>query len=674
MATKSFSDYRGYKNKYSRLVELEREEEMRKHLDEIKNLNPKERESRGRAVLNMRGRDQGKGLGGKYIVKFVRVRGGHLPDTEISVGDQVMLSKKNPMDPNNPEATVIEKTNYSISVSFNSKPPGMVYGKGLRVDLYVNDITFQRMLKSIKYFENPDDKKQRLQNILIGKLKPTFNEGSEPVIHNNRLNSSQVSAVKRSLEAEDLFLIHGPPGTGKTTTLIEVIEQHVDRGQKVLATGDSNVAVDNLVDFLTSKNRNVVRAGHPARVTEILRQHTLDFLVENKEKYQRAQSLRAKANKLNEKQKYYPCSSGRWRRGLTNEAVKDLASKGKGSRGIPPKKMKQIAKWIELQEQISAIIEKAKKLEDEAVDELIQKADVVCTTNSTAGSELLENEDFDVVVIDEATQSTEPSCLISMSHGGKVILAGDHKQLPPTILNQEAKENGLEETLFERMIDVHGSHIKEMLNIQYRMNIEIMRFPNTYFYSGGLKAADEVKDHKLESSSKNTSDDLIEKICDFKQGITFVDTQGNFSENTPKGSTSKENPKEAELVKNTVDRILTYGINPENVGVISPYDAQIELLKKKINISGLEIKTVDGFQGREKDAIILSLVRSNDNRDIGFLKDLRRLNVSLTRARKKLIIIGDGNTLGINRIYNELMDYIAENGGYIKISNQSLNL
>lgn len=669
MATKNFSDYRIYKNKYSRLVELEREEEMRRHLDEIKNLHPKERESLGRAILNMRGRDQGKGLGGKYIVKFVRVKGGQLPDTEISVGDQVMISKKKPLDPNNPEATVIEKTNYSISVSFNSKPLGMVYSKGLRVDLYVNEITFQRMLESIEYFENPENKKQRLQSILIGELEPIFSEESEPEIHNDRLNSSQVSAVKRSLEAEDLFLIHGPPGTGKTTTLIEVIEQHVDRGQKVLATGDSNVAVDNLVDFLTSKNRNVVRAGHPARVTETLRKHTLDYLVENKENYQRAQSLRAKANELNEKQKDYPRSIGRWRRGLTNEAIKDLANKGKGSRGIPPEKMKQIAKWVELQEQIRTIIEKAKKLEDKAVDELIQVAEVVCTTNSTAGSELLENENFDVVVIDEATQSTEPSCLIPMSHGGKVILAGDHKQLPPTILNQEAKESGLEKTLFERMLDVHGLHIKEILDIQYRMNTEIMHFPNTHFYDGELKAADDVKDHKLESSiSKNTSDDLIEKICDFKKGITFVDTRGNFRENTLKGSTSKENSKEAELLKRTVDRILDKGINPENIGIISPYDAQIELLKKKINMIGLEIKTVDGFQGREKDAIILSLVRSNDNKDIGFLKDLRRLNVSLTRARKKLVIIGDGNTLGVDRTYNELMNYIAEKGDYINIT------
>ncbi|WP_049890980.1 IGHMBP2 family helicase [Methanohalobium evestigatum] len=580
-----------------------------------------------------------------------------------------MISKNKPLDPNNPEATVIEKTNYSISVSFNSKPPGMIYGKGLRIDLYVNDITFQRMLESIEYFENPENDKSRIHNILIGNASPIFNEMSEPQIHNDNLNSSQINAVKKSLESKDLFLVHGPPGTGKTTTLIEVIEQHIDRGHKVLATADSNVAVDNLVDFLTSKNRKVVRVGHPARVTETLRQHTLDFLVEDKEKYQKAQELRTKANELNEKQKDYPCSTGRWRRGLSNDAIKDLARKGKGSRGIPPKKMKQIAKWIELQEQINSIIEKAKKFEDEAVDELIQETDVVCTTNSTAGSDLLENEYFDDVVIDEATQSTEPSCLIPMKHGNKVILAGDHKQLPPTILNQEAKKEGLEETLFERMLEVHGTQIKQMLNIQYRMNTEIMSFPNTHFYGGELKAADEVKNHKLEPSVlKESPDELIEKICDFKNGITFVDTNGNFRENAPKGSTSKENPEEAKIVKNIVDRILNKGINPENIGIISPYDAQIDLLKNKIDFSGLEIKTVDGFQGREKDAIILSLVRSNQNGDIGFLTDLRRLNVSLTRARKKLIIIGDGDTLGTDRTYNELMNYIAENGNYLNIS------
>jgi superfamily I DNA and/or RNA helicase len=196
-----------------------------------------------------------------------------------------------------------------------------------------------------------------------------------------------------------------------------------------------------------------------------------------------------------------------------------------------------------------------------------------------------------------------------------------------------------------------------------------MSFPNTHFYGGELKAADKVKNHKLEPSVfKESSDEFIENICDFKKGITFVDTKGNFRENTPKGSTSKENSEEAKIVKNIVDRILDKGINPENIGIISPYDAQIDLLKNKINFSGLEIKTVDGFQGREKDAIILSLVRSNQNGDIGFLTDLRRLNVSLTRARKKLIIIGDGDTLGTDRTYNELMNYIAENGNYLNIS------
>ncbi|MDY6788352.1 MAG: IGHMBP2 family helicase [Candidatus Nanohaloarchaea archaeon] len=663
---KDFADYRDYRAHFEYLVELEREEEMERHRSEIENLSGREREKKGRAVLRMKGKDQGKGLGGSHIIKFTRSgRDGDLPDTEITVGDLIMVSKNQPANPDNPTGTVIEKTNYSISVAFDEKPHGFVYGKGLRVDLYVNDITFQRMLDALESFEEVKGGKKRLRDILVGEREPDFGKGKEDLeVNNDKLNESQKRAVRRSLEAEEIFLIHGPPGTGKTTTLIEAVEQHIDQGMKVLATADSNVAVDNLVDFLNERGRNAVRVGHPARVTESLREHTLDFIVEKKEKYRKAQELREKAYRLDDEQEKHTYPSGRWRRGLSDEAIKGLAEDGKGSRGIPPDKIKSMAKWLELQDQIGDLIEQAEELEDEAVDEIIDSADVVCTTNSTAGSELMEGRNFDVVMIDEATQATEPSCLIAMDHADKAVMAGDHRQLPPTILNQEAMAKGLEETLFERLVTLHGSAIKEMLDTQYRMNTDIMQFSDDEFYHGDLKADESVADHTLDISVDG--EDLAEMAVAPENPVVFVDTGGTMRERSRKDSTSKENPGEAELVERIVERLIELGVKAEDIGVISPYDDQVDLIKQKLDVEGLEVKTVDGFQGREKEVIVLSFVRSNSDGVIGFLEDLRRLNVAITRARKKLVMVGDTETLSSHATYEKLANYVRDTGRVMK--------
>jgi len=660
-----FDNYSSYEDRFIELVEMEREEEMERHQKEIENLSPEERQAKGRALLHMKGKDEGKGLGGNKIVKFSRNE--ELPEHEINVGDLVMVSKNEPLNPDNPTGTVVEKTSYSVSVAFREGCPEFVLGKDLRVDLYVNDITFQRMLDALEHFEVVTGKKMYLRGIILGKIGPRFNEIDGFEVENEELDESQRKAVKRSLEAEDLFLIHGPPGTGKTTALIEVIEQHVKRGEKVLATADSNVAVDNMVDFLNERGVDVVRVGHPARVTETLREHTLDYMVEKKDKYQRSQELWKKVGEIGNRQDKETFPSGKWRRGMDNKKIKKLAKKEKGMRGVPAKKIKSMAKWIELQEEKNKVAKKAERLEQEAVDEVIESVDVVCATNSTAGSELMEDKDFDVAVVDEATQATEPSCLIPITHTKKVIMAGDHKQLPPTILNQEAKERGLEETLFERMLEVHSSDIKEMLEKQYRMNTDIMDFSSEEFYDGQLEAADGVGGHKLRFSQEPSSE-LMAEVLNPEDVVVFLDSKGNWPERSRAGSNSKENEKEAEMVEEIVEECMDIGFNPADIGVISPYDDQVELLNSKLDIKDLEIKTVDGFQGREKEIIILSFVRSNEDGNIGFLEDLRRLNVSITRARKKLIMVGDSTTLNKNETYGRLIKYVEDRGKVIDLS------
>ncbi len=649
-----FENYQSYNNKYGRLVQLEREEEMNRHMNEIKNLSGVERQNKGRAILGLRGKEQGREFG-ELIVKFVKDKG--IPRNEISVGDLVMVSKNKPLDKDNPTGTVIESNKYTISVAFSGNIKKFIFGKGLRIDLYVNDITFQRMIEALENFKKADGRKKFLRDLILGKEKPNFKDASKLNFINKNLDKSQKEAVKNSLESEDIFLIHGPPGTGKTTTVIEVIEQHLKKGEKVLATADSNVAVDNMVDFLTNKDKKVVRVGHPARVTKNLREHTLDFIVKDNGKYKRAGNLREEVEELNKEQEDEIFPSGKNRRGLSNEEIKRLAKDNKSSRGLPPGKIKAMAEWIRLQDRINEMIEKAKELERKAVSEIIWDADVVCTTNSTAGGEILKGNYFGLVVIDEATQATEPSCLIPLQYANKIVMAGDHKQLPPTILNKEAQK-GLSQTLFERLLKIYreeGNNIKYMLKTQYRMNKDIMQFSSENFYNSELKADKSVVNHKLDTRINSG-----EEILNPDNVIVFVDIKSN--ETTRNGSTSKENNKEVKKVKKIIDILLDKGITPCKIGIISPYDDQIDLLKKNIPEENIEIKTVDGFQGREKDIITLSFVRANSRGEMGFLTNLRRLNVSITRARKKFIMVGNKKTLENNETYRDLIEYTKNKG------------
>jgi predicted DNA helicase len=290
------------------------------------------------------------------------------------------------------------------------------------------------------------------------------------------------------MATDDVHLIHGPPGTGKTTTAVEVLLQCVDRGESVLATAASNTAVDNVVEFLVEQGTDVVRLGHPARVTPTLHAHTLDAQIEDHETYQRSQRRREAAFDVLDDREDLTTPSGRWRRGMSDRKIKELAEQGRGARGVPPERIEEMAEWLELRERADALFDEAERLEQEAIDEVLKAADVVCSTNSTVGSDLLDGHTFDTLVIDEATQATAPSCWIPMTHARRAILVGDHKQLPPTILNPEAAQSGLQHTLFERLAHHHETDpgspgsVRSLLRTQYRMHETIMDFSSRAFY------------------------------------------------------------------------------------------------------------------------------------------------------------------------------------------------
>jgi predicted DNA helicase len=664
---------RRYADRLADLVELEREEEMRRHEREIENLSGREREDRGRALLHMRGRDDGEGLGGHHV-KFMRENKGQpLPDHEIRVGDLVMISKKDPLRDDNPTGTVTQVTNYSITASFDPKPDGWVFGKGLRVELYVNDITYQRMQDALAQLPTADGPLKRLRDVSTGAASPTETAPAEiDAWHNSVLNDSQRQAVREALSAEEVHLIHGPPGTGKTTTAIEVLQQCVDRGESVLATAASNTAVDNVVELLVDQGADVVRLGHPARVTPALHAHTLDARIEDHETYRRSQTKREEAFAVLDRQDDLTHPSGRWRRGMSDHKIKELAEQGRGSRGVPPERIEEMAGWLELQEHADRLFAEAERLEQDAIDEVLDDADVVCSTNSTAGSDLLDGHTFDTLVIDEATQATAPSCWIPMTHARRAILVGDHKQLPPTILNREAAQSGLQHTLFERLAHRHETDpdapnsIRSLLRTQYRMHETIMGFSSRTFYDGRLQADETVRRHTLADlgvTNEALPTNKRREILDPGAPLVFVDTSAlDAPEQQRAGSHSRENPREAELVTRLATDLLEAGVDPEQIAVISPYDDQVDRLDDQFDSEDLEVGTVDGFQGREKELVLVSLVRSNDRGEIGFLDEPRRFNVAVTRARRKAVVVGDADTVAVGDMFDAFVRYAETEG------------
>jgi predicted DNA helicase len=336
-----------------------------------------------------------------------------------------------------------------------------------------------------------------------------------------------------------------------------------------------------------------------------------------------------------------------------------------------------MADWLELQAQADALFDEAEALEQEAVDEVLTAADVVCSTNATAGSDLLDGRTFDTLVVDEATQATAPSCWIPMTHARRAILVGDHRQLPPTILNPEAARRGLQHTLFERLAHHHETDpeapgsIRSLLRTQHRMHETIMGFSSHTFYDGRLQAADAVR-HRTLAGLDITTEALPagvqREILDPDAPLVFVDTTHlDAPEQQRAGSPSRENPREAEIVTQLAADLLEAGVASAQVAVISPYDDQVDRIDRALALDALEVDTVDGFQGREKEIVLLSLVRSNDRGEIGFLDEPRRFNVAVTRARRKAVVVGDANTVADGDALDTFIRYAETEGRVVQL-------
>jgi predicted DNA helicase len=649
---KRFSNITQYQDFFDHLIQKERKAEMEFHLNEIMILSGRQREAKGRAILMLSGKDAGTGIGGVYLVKLVR--GSGLPDNEISNGDVVIVSKEKPTGKEE-QATVVSKTKRSVTLAYNKIPPYLVFGRNVRLDLYSNDITFQRMMDALTSL----DRLPILQEYIKSNIDLFLEEGKSNSAdsENNFLNSNQQKVIQNALASNDIFLIHGPPGTGKTTTLSHLIKSLFDDGKKVLVTAPSNTAVDNILEKLQSLKIPATRIGNPIRMDENLLGLSLDVQLQDHPDYQQANGIWNKIQILKKEQEEYVPASGQNRRGLSDSKIIQLASSKKPYRGIQSAKLRKMAKWIKIQQTINKNFEEAQSLQASAIENILEKSLIICTTNSSAGSDLLKDIIFDVVCIDEATQSTEPEALIPLVKGRKWVLAGDHKQLPPTVKAKEASDLSI--SLFERFQNELPENRINILTIQYRMHQDIMKFSNKNFYDNQLKAHPSVSRHTLKDLPGFEPfpyiNPAIDQVVKASKPVTFIACEEG-REMQLADSHSWFNMEEIALTKEITDALLSSRLFPEDIGIISPYNQQISRLKSVLKDYHVEIKSIDGFQGREKEVIILSLVRSNLEGNIGFLQDLRRLNVALTRAKRKLIIIGNPSTLKSNPVYKSLIE------------------
>lgn len=611
----------------ARLLDLESRAEAAQAAEKLARLSGHEAERSGLCLCDLVIVEESSGLGGRCLLTLAkRNRTLDLPWTRLQSGSPVVLRAEDSAPSAGSRGIVCDRGDRSLRLALD-EPPDEAEGAKLRVELSGDETARLRQQAALERARTAQrDRLAELREVLAG-TAPSFDEEKEYAPLDPSLNPSQQSAVQFALTARDLAILHGPPGTGKTTTVVELIRQAVRRGDKVLACAPSNLGVDNLLERLVAHGERVLRLGHPARVLPQLQEHTLDLVVDQHDAVRQAKKLAREAFQLFRK-------AGKWTRAKPEPGAKrDMRAEGR------------------------ALLEDARKLEAHAVEQVLNGADIICATLTGLDSEVLGRRVFDLAVIDEACQSPEPACWIPLLRAQRVVLAGDHCQLPPTVVSPDAAAAGLGVSLMERLVALHGAAVTRRLRVQYRMHDAIMRFSSREFYEDDLEADAAVAGHRLCDLPGVAASPLTE------MPVEFIDTAGaGYDEEVEPDGESRQNPEEARLVVRKVEALLAAGVKPEDIGVIAPYAAQVRRLREMLRVPGLEIDSVDGFQGREKEALVVSLVRSNAENEIGFLADVRRLNVALTRARRKLLVIGDSATLAAHPFFQRLFAYFDEVG------------
>lgn len=612
------------------LLKKERIEDRKQYENKIRNRSLEDRRKEGVTWYSVTIDRSFLGTGGKWVLKVERttqVDQRHFFQTGSSASiflndDRKKLSA----------SAIISKVSdkYMTLVLNFDEPPEWIEDGRLGVDLLFDESTYDEMEKTMRRMsEVREGRLKDLVSVMLGMNEPFFT--SSQTLKHTGLNESQNKALSHIRSARDLALVHGPPGTGKTTTLVEAIKDTVSEEKQVLVAAASNAAVDLLAEKLTIQGIRVVRIGHPARVTEEVISCTLDARLSEHDDAKMLKDLRKKA-----------------------EEYRSLGYKYKRNFGRAEREQRRM-----LLDEARTLRDDARMLEDHMVHDELNKAQVIACTLVGANNSYIQHRTYKTLFIDEASQALEPAAWIPIMKAGRVVMAGDHWQLPPTVKSREAAKDGLSETIFERTIAKWDADV--MLEVQYRMHQEIMGFSNRKFYDGHLK-----------------SDSLITSRRQlFDKTVSFIDTAGcGFDEKLNQETLSTYNVEEARFVMKQLESILEQIASNDNgildIGIIAPYKAQTEVLRQLLAQQDwsnevkkhITINSVDAFQGQERDVMIISLVRSNPNGEIGFLADERRMNVAMTRAKHLLVMVGDSATLSANPFFDELIQDMQQRNFY----------
>ncbi|CAJ0553549.1 Ff.00g120610.m01.CDS01 [Fusarium sp. VM40] len=656
------------------LLDQELQTEINETSTLISNHSPTALQRSGLALVNLVVSGQRTGLGGRTVLELspdaATGSSDELPEHGLRTGDIVLVAEQPAGSAKKREVKDLEKkgargvvtrvTRGWVAVAIDEGKEEIAFTGRVWAVKLADEVTYKRMNWTMEKLHKMNESEySSFIRVLFGLSSPSpvaADLAKDEDVGNLEwldptLNESQKDAIRFSLASREVALIHGPPGTGKTHTLIELILQMIKLNQRVLVCGPSNISVDNIVERLAPHKVPILRLGHPARLLPSVVDHSLDVLTQTSEAGAIVKDIRSEMD--------------------TKQASIKKTKSGKERKAI----------YHDLKE----LRKEFRERERRCVSTLIGGSKVVLATLHGAGGYQLRNEEFDVVIIDEASQALEAQCWVPLVSAKKVVCAGDHLQLPPTIKSTNTKVKApvkdgaqiikgatLETTLFDRLLALHGPSIKRMLTTQYRMHESIMRFPSDELYDSKLIAADAVKQRLLKDLDYEVEDNE-----DTNEPIIFIDTQGgDFPEkneeddkDTPKKGRaslhgdSKSNEMEAALVQQHVKQLVGAGVRPEDIAVVTPYNAQLAILAPlKDKFPGIELGSVDGFQGREKEAVIVTLVRSNPEGEVGFLGEKRRLNVAMTRPKRSLTVIGDSETVqkGSNFL-KKWMQYLEDN-------------
>ncbi len=625
-----------YFKRLESLLKQERAEDQEQFIRQSQSLSIQEKRANGIVWFPVAIRDTEMGRGDYLTVELERTTHPELPH-QFRFGAAAMLFSNHDRNEYKVEGVVTFQGGNRLKLSLRTDelPEWSRDGK-LGVELLFDNNSYEEMQQAIRTAaaraEKNDD--AHLIGVLTGEKKPGYNHDIE-VPTMPQLNASQQQAVKKILSANELAIVHGPPGTGKTTTIVEaILAMYQSDHKQILVTAPSNTAVDLLSEKLSLRGMNVVRVGNPSRVTERLLSLTLDSRIQQHPSMKEMKKLRKQASEY-----------------------RNMAHKYKRNFGKAERDQRKA-----LFDEARNIMQSVERTEQYITDDVLSKAQIITATLVGSNHYTVRNLRYHTVVIDEAAQALEPACWIPVLKAKKLVLAGDHFQLSPTIKSEAAAVAGLSMTLFEKNTALHPTAVT-MLDVQYRMHEMIMHYPGHVFYRDLLQAHASVANRTLPGDERP---------------FLFIDTAGCGFEEKASG-TSVTNPEEAAFLLSHLSNLLVNsfpagaGRAIPDVAVISPYKQQIEILKEQLlaapllagYLNNISVNTIDSFQGQERDIVYISVTRSNNEQVIGFLSDTRRMNVAMTRARKKLVIIGDSATIGQFPFYSGLINYAEKTGTHV---------